>query len=1685
MNNDNIYNQSKSSLEQALQSLNNARNYSQSNAKGFQIDNNNGVALNTTPISNSQVNQSNYPVSDNNWFNRTIGTLMQFDQNVARGFYKVVEGAVDYTIGGVVGLFDSDLASEIVKYDVTDTLIQWSTKYSGVNAIYEKATGNQIADQSYVYDANQKVQDIIIGVEQGIGSSVAGMVSSLAAGPTVGLILYGVGAAGESLEETLNSEDYNNNYWNAYGASALSGTVEAGVEALSSVFGKALNSVGKGLAKGGSKIGKWLENGIGSFVTNPTKGNVITNLVGQFVSEGSEEVISELVAPAIKAITTDDTLAESYQKNFSAEQLLDSFTIGGLSALALGGTGSAINAIDTRINNNLYSKIGYENIQEAGQLYNEFISNSQRVNEMSRNDYITKQTEIIKRLNEIYNSVNNISNINQKNKTIEKINNDIRSQIINGGNIVIDGKLTDIAIKESDLSKLHSEATLQYMNEFKRSMEEAQTQTNKANKLTNLNIEISQEQLYDENGNKVNAQYNPQNNTITFSSTISATNSFNEIASHELAHYFKDTNETRVNEVMEEIINIAKKDGSYTKQYDELKGLGYKENEINEEIFAKTIQRLFSKNKDFKGLVVSRSVWEKIHDKLVANRKQTSDSKLRAMFAEAISKWRNDVEVKSTTEKSTKEIKKSISEENKKEVIEKKENEVDRFIEDMKNNTITYVDRTHSIAKAFKRIANINRNDTTIDKKFKSDLKALTDELASAIRINGKTLSQYYELEVNSKEYKSLFSNFKKFLFNEFNRRANLNGYAFKKELIDDMITRSLNNVNKQMRNLVAKITESKKVTREITNLINGFKKFVESNKIYKKGTIPEIFQKYAKDLSKLKFISDTQDLSNEARTIIAGGKFNLMNGFFNNEKVIEMTTIEIKNNEYLQQCLTYIKKRYDLFSNSKIAPAIDTINEIEYNEKDYPALAGMTEAQVVRDILTIAKKIVSLGNKSGKINLNGEELDKKQVTQDEFTTQDNIDRENKFKKLYNNQYILSLIDPHAYFKGYVAVGNNNSLFSKIYDELQSAQDEQYKIKHDLNKELIAFMKDKNNKETINKLDKEVEFLGKKITYDELVSIYLTLKNEQSHSHIISRNNGGLVINRVKGRPITITSKEIMSTFLSNEVANEYFKKKSKYKLTESETKTLYDNMFKNISDLMDEGLNKYTEIISRVFKNSGETYSKASDEIYGHHFPLNENYYILNSNPYAFAKEIGNIESGNNYINNSFNPSFAKAIVKNASNALKISSAYSVTTRYVNQLSSFATIGLSARKISRFLNTRATTNKIDGKNISLSEYMNTYVDKNFTQSLNNLLMSMQGINYREKGFLDPIFSKIRGLYAKFSLGANIKVVVSQFMSYPMALSYISQSSMIKGLNKPKNANYKDFNWLMENNSYIRNRYEDDANVYNAEAVGSFTGKISEVSDFFMKPISLMDKFTLSRIWNACQIEAKFDTTKAMELFEKVARNTQPQYDPLGNGAITRSSGEVGKTFLMFTSVPRKYLSRLVEATINVTESKKGTQDRVVANKELGKVMAGFTISAMLMTTLTTLFKTLKGDYDDDEKEEIIKDIILNNFGSNIMGMFPVFNQIYNKFVSGYDISLSTVDAINDLLSTFESFVKMFNTNISEEEQKKNLYNIAVTIGMFTGLPIRNIYNDLLQNGYSIFNRLKNKDEKSICRYEQ
>jgi hypothetical protein len=264
---------------------------------------------------------------------------------------------------------------------------------------------------------------------------------------------------------------------------------------------------------------------------------------------------------------------------------------------------------------------------------------------------------------------------------------------------------------------------------------------------------------------------------------------------------------------------------------------------------------------------------------------------------------------------------------------------------------------------------------------------------------------------------------------------------------------------------------------------------------------------------------------------------------------------------------------------------------------------------------------------------------------------------------------------------------------------------------------------------------------------------------------------------------------------------------------------------------------------------------------------------------------------------------------------------------------------------------------------------------------------------------------------------------------------------------------------------------------------GVVLDKVNKTGDLLMKPIGMVDRFVIKKLFGACQVQVEKNNglkvgteenkVKAGELLEKVILETQQNSMATERSAAMRSGSELMRTITMFSADSMKVIGRVVDsvgelsvlkakrkATTDPDEIEKLDKKIKSAKKKVAKSTAALATSAVFMALIAQLFGWLYNK--DDEDENIVQNMTVDAVG-NLLGGLPLIRDVYSRFAEGYDISDYTYSALNDLLDSgyniFAMVGDVFSGETDSQEVAKNIKNLFYASGQILGLPTRNVYN--------------------------
>lgn len=436
--------------------------------------------------------------------------------------------------------------------------------------------------------------------------------------------------------------------------------------------------------------------------------------------------------------------------------------------------------------------------------------------------------------------------------------------------------------------------------------------------------------------------------------------------------------------------------------------------------------------------------------------------------------------------------------------------------------------------------------------------------------------------------------------------------------------------------------------------------------------------------------------------------------------------------------------------------------------------------------------------------------------------------------------------------------------------------------------------------------------------------------------------------------------------------------------------------------------------------------------------------------------------------INRASNASFTKDRVKGATSELRVEGIDSVVDRHIRAIAQYANLAPAIEEYNKLFNLNTVEN--NGKPVSVStESRNVWArgDEYFRQ----LISDIQGVP-TTKGVGNRFMRFVRGGYAKYQLAFNPKVLITQNSSFFAAGSILDYSSIVKGVG----INTSDVDKYCQ---LAQLRNNDDI----AAMAQGVLDKVDKFGSVLMKPIGMVDRFVVKKLFGACQVQVQKDNglkigteenkVKAGELLKKVILETQQNSMATERSAAMRSGSEFMRTITMFSADSMKVIGRVVDSIgeLSALKAKKKilTDTNEIANidkqikqatKKVAKSTASLVTSAVFMALVAQLFRTLYNK--DDEDDNIVENMTVDAVG-NLLGGLPIFKDVYSFFAEGYEVDGYAYSSINDLLNSGKNIFDMRGDLLSGEatsqDVAKNIKNMMYAAGQIFGIPVRNVYN--------------------------
>lgn len=638
---------------------------------------------------------------------------------------------------------------------------------------------------------------------------------------------------------------------------------------------------------------------------------------------------------------------------------------------------------------------------------------------------------------------------------------------------------------------------------------------------------------------------------------------------------------------------------------------------------------------------------------------------------------------------------------------------------------------------------------------------------------------------------------------------------------------------------------------------------------------------------------------------------------------------------------------------------------------------------------------------------------------------------------------IKSIIDPTALIGEMFGYQDNNPLVDSFKDIQEGATHAQY-----LTNSFTDIIDDftKAHKSYKKHLADKIKVGGHEIRVDVALSLYMLSQQADS---INGLKNGGWGYVDEKGYWIDCG------------------------KLTDSDISSLYDDFTKADKDFLD--------VARKFFDTTGKAMAETDIQYRGYtliNADAKSDYFPITRYSGDMSKPIADAEATRSAMQVSVaNYSFTKERVKNE-RRITVSPILNVINKHAREVGNYCGLAIPIKEFQRIYNCNIGEN---GATKSIRNTINEQSWSGFNSYITTLLEDIQGISREKNSLANKALNLIRSNIATFALGFNIKTILSQISGYPAISMYVSLDSMAKAM--------AHSTWYKGTNAQNMLAYSEwaavkahDNGLILAETASEKLGKVANMTTV---GIQMMDNWMNRLIWNACQCEVekrtglKFGTKENMieagKLHAEVGRMTQGNNARSELSAMQRSSNALAKMYSMFNSDGFKYISRLYEAAkrasaykyLNKTNPGTISQQKVrSAHVFMAKAATAIIVSNLVYVLMGQLMKfALNKDREDEEGNEISfwQDLGMD-FASSMVGMIPIFRDIYSLVVEGYDVKDNATEGIMNLAKSIKDVIESSMTMIKGDvwdstDIAKPLKSLIDAMGQVFGIPTRNVYN--------------------------
>ncbi|HPT88716.1 MAG TPA: hypothetical protein PL004_12815, partial [Bacillota bacterium] len=271
-------------------------------------------------------------------------------------------------------------------------------------------------------------------------------------------------------------------------------------------------------------------------------------------------------------------------------------------------------------------------------------------------------------------------------------------------------------------------------------------------------------------------------------------------------------------------------------------------------------------------------------------------------------------------------------------------------------------------------------------------------------------------------------------------------------------------------------------------------------------------------------------------------------------------------------------------------------------------------------------------------------------------------------------------------------------------------------------------------------------------------------------------------------------------------------------------------------------------------------------------------------------------------------------------------------------------------------------------------------IDNGFTwKQLESYIQDQETFGYAPDD-IDRVVGRWLNNTATAILGANAKVVIKQFLSYPLMFNHIDAKYLLSTMDNKAGTTLED---IAKESVQLRQRIEGAVTVETGEM-----GRVGPVRKFFTgkeywgtkltRGIEWADSTQLLNCWNAVVAETKdkypdldpnskeFKQIVAKRV-EEIFRHVQSVFDVKDRSELARSKNLLFRVMTMFTSQRNVIYNEIYRVWLDWDQSQKTVKDHT---QTIGKLANILIVGATLEYFIEFLWRALTGKKKDREKEK-------------------------------------------------------------------------------------------------------------------